>query len=216
MSAVETVYDFAWSRALVDAEDSAPSAGSAPTVSNVDASSGGEPSGGAYVPSGHDLLSKHFRRELEAVDPDGTGASRLDDMRSAARFAVLHALAEVHWTAEIGPFYDGDSVRTLLGRGGAPVSRQAVSQRRDLLALRTGSGRVVYPAFQFDGRSPVAGLRAVLEVFETVSVSPWTLASWLSSRSSELDGRTPVEALRSGDVDAVRDVAVRWASALRA
>lgn len=214
MSAVETVYSAVPERTRPDVDEPVDPEPCTDDVEAVDVrSSWRELHPGS---SSHELLLKHLRRELEAVDPDGGLVEQIEDPRTTARLAALQAVATAHWSAEVGPFYDGEAVRSLLGRGGAPVSRQAVSKRRDLLALRTGSGRVVYPAFQFDGRSPVPGLRAVLDAFEHAPVSRWTLASWLSSPAPELDGRAPVDALRSGDVDGVLDCAVRWASALRA
>lgn len=182
---------------------------------DVEASSWLEPTHERPAPSSRDLFVKHFRRELEAIDPDGKLVDRVDDPQSAVRRAVMQVLAEAQWSADIGPFYDGDAVRHLLGREGGALSRQAVNKRRGLLALRTGSGRVVYPAFQFDGRSPVAGLREVLAVFEDVPVSRWTLASWLSNPARGLGGRSPIADLRSGNVDTVVAAAGRWAAALR-
>lgn len=166
--------------------------------------------------SSHDVLLEHFEQHLAALDPDGRLVDRIEDLTGAARLAAMHALASAHWTEQLGPFFSSDAVRELLGRGGAPVSRQAVSKRRDVLTLRTGSGRVVYPAFQFDGRTPVRGMRAVLELFDGVPVSRWTLASWLSSPAPELAGRAPIDALRAGEADAVLKSAARWAAALRA
>jgi hypothetical protein len=60
------------------------------------------------------------------------------------------------------------------------VTKQ-VSKRR-LLALTTGSGRVVYPAFQFTAQRG-AGLPGVVATSTTL-VSPWTVASWLVSPAS--------------------------------
>lgn len=182
---------------------------------DIDASSWLEPKHEPAAPSSHDLVVKHFRRELEAIDPDGKLAERIDDPRSGARTAALQLLSAARWSADIGPFYNGDAVRHLLGRTGRALSRQAVNKRRDLLALRTGSGRVVYPAFQFEGRSPVQGLREVLAVFDDVPVSRWTLASWLCNPSRGLDGRSPMAELRSGNLDTVVAAAGRWAAGLR-
>jgi hypothetical protein len=97
----------------------------------------------------------------------------------------------------LGPMYDVEGVRRLLGRPGAPVSRQAVSKRRGLLALTTGSGRVVYPAFQFGGGSPLPQLAQVLAELPEELVSRWT-----------------VDVLAAGNVDAVVRAARAWAAAL--
>lgn len=114
------------------------------------------------------------------------------------------------WDDSVGPFYDSDGVRHLLG----DISKQAVSDRvhrHRLLALRTGSGRLVYPAFQFDHRSMVAGLAKVLAIVAPDDTEGWYVASWLTTPDANLGAVAPVEALRAGragDVEAAaRDVA---------
>ncbi|MEJ5888691.1 hypothetical protein WDZ16_09455 [Pseudokineococcus marinus] len=137
-------------------------------------------------------------RELVLRDPDGAALARVD-AASAARAAVDHVLdAAERWTDHLGGFYDVDGVRRLLSRSGRLVSKQAVSKRRGLLALTTGSGRVVYPTFQFSGGSPLPGLDAVLREVPEPLVSRWTQASWLVSPQPDLGGTTPVQLLREG------------------
>src|SRR3954453_14033090 len=104
-----------------------------------------------------------FEEELARRDPGGPQLAAVDDLTALARAAadlVLDSAAA--WQDHLGAFYDTDGVRQLLGRPGSPITKQAVSKRRDLLALTTGSGRKVFPAFQFQGRAPVAGLGEVL------------------------------------------------------
>jgi hypothetical protein len=103
----------------------------------------------------------------------------------------------------------------MLGRNGEPVSRQAVSKRKGLLALTTGSGRVVYPTMQFlPDRRPVDGMQEVLEAVPEALLSRWTLASWLVSDNPELDGERPIDLLADGHAGVVVDAARRWADAL--
>jgi len=101
-----------------------------------------------------------------------------------------------------------------IGTPGKPVSRQAVS-KRSLLALRTGNGRVYYPAFQFANGRPIAGLADILAVIEENLVSRWTLASWLVSPEDDLDGASPIDALSAGEVQRVLEVAQAWALSLQ-
>jgi len=155
-------------------------------------------------------------RELVLRDPDGAALSRVD-AGAAARGAVDHVLdASQRWTDHLGGFYDVDGVRQVLSRSGRPVSKQAVSKRRGLLALTTGSGRVVYPTFQFAGGSPLVGLDAVLREVPEHLVSRWTLASWLVSPQAALGGVPPVQLLREGAADVVVAAARDWAQALAA
>jgi hypothetical protein len=115
---------------------------------------------------------------------------------------------------QLGAFYDVAAVRSLLGRVGKPITRQDVDKRKGLLALTTGSGQVVYPAFQFRGRQLVDGLDQVLNELPEQLVSRWTLASWLVSPESDLGGERPIDVLFGqdpGGVDAVVRVAQAWA-----
>lgn len=154
-------------------------------------------------------------RELVLRDPDGAALARVD-AGAAARGAVDHVLDSAErWADHLGGFYDVEGVRRLLSRSGRLVSKQAVSKRRGLLALTTGSGRVVYPTFQFSGGSPLPGLDAVLREVPESLVSRWTLASWLVSPQPDL-GATPVQLLREGAGDVVVAAARGWARALAA
>lgn len=118
---------------------------------------------------------------------------------------------------QLGAFYDTAAVRSLLGREGRPVTRQAMNKRVGLLALTTGSGQVVYPAFQFRGRRLVHGLDQVLSELPERLVSRWTLASWLVTPAPDLGGERPIDVLfdeGQGGVDAVVLVAGNWAAKL--
>jgi hypothetical protein len=143
------------------------------------------------------------------------GEARLDvDPTEVGRRAALDAISGTMWADEIGPFYDTEGVMTLLGG----VTKQAVNdrvRRHRLLALRTGSGRLVYPAFQFDGPRVVTGLGAVLDTLVPDDTEAWLVASWLSTDDPALRDRAPIRALHDGDVDLVVDAARDMASALR-
>ena len=75
-------------------------------------------------------------------------------------------------------------------------------------------GEIGYPVFQFDGRRALPGIRAVIGILGPVVASPWTIASWLTSASTILDGRTPIQALRDGHIEAVMAAARQAAEAL--
>lgn len=173
--------------------------------------------GGGPVATAHRRLVDSFAAELARRDPDGRQTAHLDDPERAARDAAGRVLdTAALWDAHLGGFYDTEGVRTLLARGRRPVSRQAVGKRRGLLALTTGSGRVVYPTFQFvDGR-PVAGLAEVMDALPAQLVSRWTLASWLVTSQQELDGERPIDLLADGYPEPVVRAARGWAAALAA
>jgi hypothetical protein len=165
--------------------------------------------------SAQQSLVSSFAEQLVQRDPGGVLLAAVDDTDALARISVDQVLDSARvWEQHLGALYDVDAVRRLLGKPGTPVTRQAVSKRRGLLALTVGSGRVVYPAFQFVGGSPLPGLGDVLARLPESVVSRWTVASWLVSAEPELDGQRPVDVLRAGLVGAVTGSAERWAAQL--
>lgn len=120
------------------------------------------------------------------------------------------------WQEHLGGCYDVEGVRRFLARDGHPVPEQTVTERWALLRLTTGSGRVVYPRFQFRNGSPLPGLAAVLEELPEHLVSRWTVASWLVSHNQELHGEKPIEVLADGRGAAVTASARAWAAQLAA
>lgn len=168
------------------------------------------------APTSHERFAARLLSELAKRDPDG---SALDAEQGVSR--VIDQLLEpaAVWEDLLGAFYDTDGVRQLLARGGEPVSRQAVHKRKGLIALATGSGQTVYPAFQFRGRTLAPGLDRVLDLLPGDLVSRWTVASWLVSPEAELDDERPIDVLFAGPgaaVDRVVDAAGRWAIQLAA
>lgn len=150
-----------------------------------------------------------FRRRLAAV-VEAAGLPREEPGPLGER-AGLAAAASAVWTEHAGPFLDTEGVMLLLDG----VTKQAVSQRvrgRRLLALQTGSGRLVYPLWQFQGDRPLLGLAEVLAEAGYDPGRPatgWTVASWLATPDSDLGG-APRELLAAGHLDrvlaAARDV----------
>ncbi|ABG94448.1 hypothetical protein RHA1_ro02643 [Rhodococcus jostii RHA1] len=69
---------------------------------------------------------------------------------------------------------------------------------------------------QAHARYAIRGIKDVLKVWAHADVQSWTIASWLSSPQTELDDRTPRQALLDGDtadvVTLARQAAERLAS----
>jgi hypothetical protein len=171
----------------------------------------------AVLPASQRRFVDRFIEELRRRDPDGSRLERVDDASALARETAAKAVdTAAIWEQHLGALYDVEGVRALLGHDGRPISRQAVSKRKSLLALETGSGRVVYPSFQFVDRAPVPGIDKVLMKLPERLVSRWTVASWFVSRQRELGGETPIAALRRGEVERVTAAAERWAQSLAA
>ena len=131
--------------------------------------------------------------DLRRTDPD--------DPLLMARIAGLRARDEV-LRAEGGAL-TADQMGEGLG-----ISRQAVDQRRrkgKLLALTLGRRGYAYPAWQVvDGRT-IDGLDAVLAEFH--GLDPWTQAAFMLTPNTWLDDETPLDELRRGHIDRVREAA---------
>jgi hypothetical protein len=98
------------------------------------------------------------------------------------------------WEMALGGFYTAQTVGEVLHG----VTRQAVSKRRDLLALRTGNGRVVYPRLQFRRGSPAPAMAELLASVPDPVVDRWSLAGWLAAPNRRLDGERPIDAMHDG------------------
>jgi hypothetical protein len=91
-----------------------------------------------------------------------------------------------------------DQVAALLG-----MTRQGVDRRRRqgrLLALQGERRGYRYPAWQFEGGQVLPGLAEAMARLED---HPWTKYRFFLIREASLGDRTPLEALRAGEVDAV-------------
>jgi hypothetical protein len=156
-----------------------------------------------------DRATSAFRRRL-AVVVATVGLPR-EEPEPLGERAGLAAAATALWTDHVGPFLDTEGVMALLDG----VSKQAVSQRvrgRRLLALQTGSGRLVYPLWQFQEGAPLPGLAEVLDAAGYDPGRPstgWTVASWLATDDPDLGG-SPRALLAAGRLEpvlaAARDV----------
>jgi hypothetical protein len=94
-----------------------------------------------------------------------------------------------------GPLSAHDAARLL---GSTP---EALRASRSLLAVPMDNGEVVWPAFQFESQ---AMLEAIEKYLAAVKVDdPWVQLGFLYLRLQELDGRTPVQAIRDGLLDQV-------------
>ncbi|TPL48325.1 antitoxin Xre/MbcA/ParS toxin-binding domain-containing protein [Mesorhizobium sp. B2-4-6] len=170
---------------------------------------------GSFKGKWTDLASDFFRVMTNEVASDGAAISDRAFERSAsgsdtARTAVqpiaeramdLQSMLIEDWAGEVaGSTYLEEKLRI-------PRSTLHRWQRRgEVVALRKGGRKHVFPLAQFiDGR-PVPGISEVLSAI----ANPRLAWFWLSRPSPELDGRVPIGMLRD---DMVEDV-VRAARAL--
>lgn len=170
---------------------------------------------GSFKGEWTDLASDFFRLMANRAASDGSAISDRALERSAPRLetgkpavqpiaeraAELQSMLIEDWAGEVaGSTYLEEKLRI-------PRSTLHRWQRRgEVVALRKGGRKHVFPLVQFiDGR-PVPGISDVLSAI----ANPRLAWFWLSRPSPELNGRIPIEMLRD---DMVEDV-VRAARAL--
>ncbi|MFT3873048.1 MAG: hypothetical protein QM714_10440 [Nocardioides sp.] len=117
--------------------------------------------------------------------------------------------------ADLGPFYDSAGARLQLGLR----TKQALDSRRKtqtVLAMQTGDGTWLYPAWQFTGDGQVHHvLRPALKALR--GMDRWQAGVWLVSEHPDLGDISPRQALREGvDPAAVARVAAHDKAALAA
>lgn len=142
-------------------------------------------------------------------------AARRDDFSLATLARLLNVVAADVATAHplAGAFARGAARREeILAAAGGALSPQAVADRTgmsrqtvntwrrqgQLLALPHGQRAHVFPACQFGRRGPIEGLQEVLAA--TRFRDPWGQLEVLLAPSPDLDGQSPIEALRTGKV----------------
>jgi hypothetical protein len=144
-----------------------------------------------YVKEGLEEKLSRLSGEEEALDEMGSPRELAERMLEALPLPS-------HWDKVLGPFYGTSQVAKVLGG----ISRQAIADRRErrtLLGLKTADGVVVYPTFQFDeGNRVLPGLAEVLQSFRGSEVDDWTLAGWLVSPLTSLNGKSVIQELRAG------------------
>ncbi|MDQ2852152.1 MAG: hypothetical protein M3Y49_15755 [Actinomycetota bacterium] len=98
--------------------------------------------------------------------------------------------------ADVGPFYDSAGARIQLELR----TKQALDSRRNtqtVLAMQTGNGAWLYPAWQFTGGGRVH--QVLLPVLKELrGMDRWQVGVWMVSEHPDLGGISPRQALRDG------------------
>lgn len=134
--------------------------------------------------------------------PEALADLRALDPLLPARIRGLRARERL--LAAEGGSYSTAQVAEVLG-----ISRQAVDNRRKngkLIGVSLGKRGYVYPAWQFGLGETLAGLDVVLAALGKGSA--WSQLSFMLNGNSWLDGDSPLDRLRRGDVEAVRGAAL--------
>ena len=75
-----------------------------------------------------------------------------------------------------------------------------------LLALED-NGRWLFPYWQFDANGAKGIIEGLPETLHALNISAFAKANWLTLPNPYLEGRTPIQALKAGDVRRVVDIA---------
>ena len=162
-----------------------------------------------------DAAAASFKATLRELGLSGDEPELGDASRLGQR-AALVAAAGALWQRQLGPLLDMRQAQQLLGVG----SRQAVHdliQRHRLLAVFTQDRRTLIPSFQFaESGRPHEAIPPILRIFAEAEATGWTVASWFTTPSTDLDGQTPLDWIRTdGDLATVLDAARAAAAPLR-
>jgi hypothetical protein len=121
------------------------------------------------------------------------------DELAQARLRGLDARAKL--IAKAGGLLDGASVARLLGMTSAGVHKRF--KARQLLGIREEKRRISYPALQFLGERVVRDLPPVLQQLAREGVDDWSQLRFLAGANGRLGGRSPVDALKAGELEGV-------------
>lgn len=152
-----------------------------------------------------DEVERTLHEPLEGLEPGEVHPLTKAPVPSAEERARVHFLSLLdRFEARSRLLADAltaPQVAKLLGSSRqTPLSR---AQAGTLFAVYD-RGAWRFPAWQFDPEGPegvIAGLPEVLEALD--GLSPLAKLIWFSRRNPVLDGRTPVDALRAGELERV-------------
>lgn len=97
---------------------------------------------------------------------------------------------------EAGGLLSANEVANLLR-----ISGEELLCRKSLLTISLDDNALGWPAFQFESRAMVDAVERVLQAINVEA--PWAQLGFFFLRLQELDGRTPIQAIRDGSLDAV-------------
>ena len=132
-----------------------------------------------------------------------------DRVLAAARARGARHMEEL--LARAGGAYTAEQLAAVLGKAGGRQTIAVGRKAHRYFGLPTAPGRYAYPKLQVaaDGRL-LPGLREFLDAFTLPD--PWMQLVVLLEPSPRLAGRTPLDALRAGDVDGAAAVARAYGS----
>jgi hypothetical protein len=168
------------------------------------------------------LLIVYYRRQVDLAPAQGntaieTGCAPIDntvlvtDVKVASKITSKalddtddeRATLERHFEWRMNILRDSLStpdVGILLGITAQGVRKRL--ERKELLAIKH-VGDYRFPHWQFDANCDNGVVRGLSTVLKVMTIDPISIAAWLTHRQPSLNDRTPMDALKAGDVDAV-------------
>jgi hypothetical protein len=142
------------------------------------------------------------------VSPDGD-AEPVAAPAKADVLATALAAARLRGQAKVADILKGEDMLTArdFGRliGASHETVNAKRKRFEVLGLEGATRGVKYPRWQLtEAGLPLPGLA---ELFSILGEQPWAVYRFLRATHAELGGRTALEALKGGAVEAVRSAA---------
>lgn len=134
--------------------------------------------------------------------PEVLEALVADDPLARARLRGIEARKEL--LEREGGAVSAEEIGQMLGG----ISAQAVNKRRKagrLLGLPVGENRYRYPVWQVQGGKALSGFEEVIEVLGVED--PWVRAAFFLGGNTRLDGKRPLDELRRGNVEFVKEAA---------
>jgi hypothetical protein len=139
-----------------------------------------------------------FQTILHALErPEVAAAVRDQDPLAMARLRGIEAKRRI--LTDEGGMLSAEKVGETL-----TISRQAVDKRRKagrLIAVSLGRRGFGYPAWQFTERGTLPHLETVLDALK--QHDGWTKLVFFTSENAAINGKRPLDVLRSGDVEKV-------------
>ncbi|WP_017326542.1 hypothetical protein [Synechococcus sp. PCC 7336] len=150
-------------------------------------------------------LTPEFLQQSEDFDVMVQGITQPEVLKALAPEDPLAAARLKGHRVKLELLYrDGDPLSSAEVAQLLCISRQAVDKRRkkhQLLAVSLGRRGYFYPAEQFLDGSTLPGLEKVLAALQEYSA--WTQLMFLKTADVRLEGKTPLECLKAGQVEAV-------------
>jgi hypothetical protein len=134
------------------------------------------------------------------IAKDATQSDALNNALAAARRRGTEAAAELLKRPDM---LSARAFAALIRTSPKALNRQR--KGGDLLGIAATNRGVRFPRWQLtDDDRPLPGLRSL---FEILGGDPWTVFRFLTQRHNELNGETALEAIKSGRLEAVQEIA---------